>query len=90
MTATGRSGPLSGAASEAASMPIGEVHEDDFDRSLRNLTLGISDPGSVRAGFSIEPPHDPAHPFRSDPLAVRGDQVSAALLPTQPVRAQIG
>ena len=62
----------------------------DLDRSLRNLALGVPGPGSVPAGLSIEAPHDPAHAFRADPLAVWSDQVSAALLPAQPVCAQIG
>jgi hypothetical protein len=88
--ATGGSGLLPGAASEVAGMPVCKVHHDDLYRSLRNLAHGVPGPGSVPAGLSIESPHDPAHAFRADPLAVRSDQVSAALFPSQPVRAQIG
>ena len=90
MEATGGSGLLSRAAAEVAGMPVRKVHHHDSYRPLRNLALGVPGPGSVPAGLSIEPPHDPAHALRADPLAVWSDQVSAALLPTQPVRAQIG
>lgn len=90
MEATGRSGRLPSAAAEVTGVPVCQFHDDDLDRSLRNLALGVPGPGSVPAGLSIEPPHDSAHPFWADPLAVWSDQVSAALLPAQPVRAQIG
>ena len=90
MKATGRSGLLAGTVAEVASVPVGQFHDDDLDRSLRNLALGVPGPGSVPAGLGVKPPHDPAHAFRADPLAVRRDQISAALFPAQPVGAQIG
>lgn len=65
MTATGRSGLLPGSAAEVAGVPVGKLHDDDLDRSLRNLALGVPGPGSVPAGLSIESPHDPAHAFRA-------------------------
>ena len=43
--ATGRSGLLACEAAEMAGVPIGQVHYDDLDRSLRNLALGI--PGGI-------------------------------------------
>ena len=88
--ATGRSGLLPGAVAEVLRVPVGKIHHNDLDRSLRNLALGVPGPGSVPAGLSVEPPHNSAHAFWADPLAVRSDQVSAALLPAEPIRARIG
>lgn len=68
MKATGRSGLLACAAAEMAGVPVGQFYDDDLDRSLRNLALGVPGPRSVPAGLSIESPHDPAHAFREDGL----------------------
>ena len=52
--ATGRSGRLPSAAAEVTGVPVCQFHDDDLDRSLRNLALGVPGPGSVPAGLSIE------------------------------------
>ena len=90
MKATGRSGLLPGAAAELTSLPVGEFYNNDLDASLRNLRLCVASPGIVPAGFGVHPPHDPAHALGADSLAVRRDQVSAALFPAHPVGAEFG
>lgn len=65
MKATGRSGLLSSPVAEVAGVPVDQFYDDDPDRSLRNLALGVPGPGNVPAGLSVEPPHDPAHAFRA-------------------------